>query len=74
MIDIKYEITEHIATLSTTEHGWTVELNLVSWNEHLPKLDIRSWSPSHERMGKGVTLSDEEGDKLVTSLQAYLQN
>lgn len=73
MAEIKYKITDHIATLSTTEHGWTVELNLISWNDHQPKLDIRSWSPNHERMGKGVTLTNEEGQKLAISLQEYLK-
>jgi len=36
------------------------ELNLISWNEREPKYDIREWSPDHEKMGKGVTLSEEE--------------
>ena len=59
MPDIKYEITKHLATLSTSPKGWTKELNLVSWNDKEPKYDIRDWSPDHEKMGKGVTLSGE---------------
>lgn len=58
--DIKYQITAHLATLSTSPKGWTKELNLVSWNDKEPKYDIRDWSPDHEKMGKGVTLSREE--------------
>ena len=30
MPDIKYEITEHLAVLSTSSRGWSKELNLVS--------------------------------------------
>ena len=60
MADIKYEITEEIATLSESPRGWTKEVNMVSWNDRDPKLDIREWAPEHERMGKGVTLSKEE--------------
>jgi len=33
---------------------------LVSWNDREAKFDIREWSPDHEKMGKGVTLSKEE--------------
>lgn len=58
--EFKYEVVEHIATLSTSAKGWTKELNLISWNDREPKYDIREWSPNKEKMGKGVTLSDDE--------------
>ncbi len=64
MAEIKYEITEELAVLSESSRGWTKEINLVSWNDRDPKLDIREWSPEHERMGKGVTLSKEEAKLL----------
>ncbi|MCL2049675.1 MAG: YdbC family protein [Defluviitaleaceae bacterium] len=60
MAEIKYEIKKHIGVLSESAKGWTKELNLVSWNDREPKYDIRDWSPEHEKMGKGVTLSEEE--------------
>ena len=66
--DIKYQITAHLATLSTSPKGWTKELNLVSWNDKEPKYDIRDWSPDHEKMGKGVTLSEEELVALKAAL------
>lgn len=62
--DFSYEIVEQIAVLSTSKTGWTKELNLISWNGRAAKYDIREWSPEHEKMGKGVTLSDEEYAKL----------
>lgn len=68
MPDIKYTITQHLATLSTSPKGWTKELNLVSWNDKEPKYDIRDWSPDHEKMGKGVTLSAEELMALKAAL------
>jgi hypothetical protein len=46
--------------LSTSQKGWTKELNLISWNENAPKYDLRIWAPEHEKMGKGVTLTEEE--------------
>ncbi|MEE0434939.1 MAG: YdbC family protein [Peptococcaceae bacterium] len=72
MSDIKYEITEHLAVLSTSSRGWSKELNLVSWNDRPAKYDIREWAPDHSRMGKGVTLSDEEMAKLKEALAAIV--
>ena len=60
MAKINYEIIKKIGVLSTSAKGWTKELNLISWNENAPKYDLRTWSPDHEKMGKGVTLSEEE--------------
>ena len=59
-MDIKYDIIEEIGVLSENDKGWKKELNLISWNGAKPKYDIRDWSPEHEKMGKGVTLSEEE--------------
>ncbi len=67
MAEIKYEITEELGVLSESSRGWTKEINLVSWNDREPKIDIREWSPEHERMGKGVTLSREEA-KLMRDI------
>lgn len=64
MPDIKFEITKHIGILSQGSKGWTKELNLVSWNDREPKYDIRDWDETHEKMGKGVTLLNEEIGKL----------
>ena len=60
MSDIKYEIVEEIGVLSENNKGWRKELNLVSWNDRPAKYDIREWAPNHEKMGKGVTLTEEE--------------
>lgn len=64
MADIKYEIVEKIGQLSEYSKGWIKELNLISWNGRDPKYDLRDWAPEHEKMGKGVTLSNEELKKL----------
>ena len=64
MSEIKYEIIEKLGILSESTKGWTKELNLISWNGGTPKYDIRDWSPDHEKMGKGITLTDEEAKKL----------
>ena len=64
MADIKFEITKHIGVLSEGSKGWRKEFNLVSWNDREPKYDIRDWAPEYAKMGKGVTLSEEEITKL----------
>ncbi|MEE1130259.1 MAG: YdbC family protein [Caryophanon sp.] len=60
MADIKYEVVEHIGVLSESAKGWKKELNRISWNSAAPKYDIREWSPNREKMGKGITLSEDE--------------
>ncbi|MCD2256215.1 YdbC family protein [Agrilactobacillus fermenti] len=64
MASIKYEVIENIGVLSTNKSGWQRELNLVSWNDRPPKFDLRDWSEDHEKMGKGLTLTNEELSKL----------
>lgn len=64
MANIKYEIKETIGALSENSKGWTKELNLISWNDRDPKYDLRDWAPEHEKMGKGVTLTNDEIKKL----------
>ncbi|MCD8347124.1 MAG: hypothetical protein LUD16_04050 [Lachnospiraceae bacterium] len=68
MPDIKYEIKERIGEISTSPKGWSKELNLISWNGAAPKYDIRDWAPEHEKMGKGITLTEEEARKLYEIL------
>ena len=58
--ELKFEIINQIGTISTSTSGWSVELNRVSWNGNEPKYDLRSWSPDHTKMGRGITLSEEE--------------
>ena len=60
MTDIRYEIVQKLAVLSTSSSGWSKELNLISWNDREPKFDIRDWSGDGTKMGKGVTLTLNE--------------
>ncbi len=64
MPEIKFEIIKNIGALTESSKGWTKELNLISWNGRDPKYDIRDWDPEHQKMGKGVTLTEEELQKL----------
>lgn len=64
MADIKYDIVEEVGVLSENAKGWRKEINLISWNGAKPKYDLREWAPNHEKMGKGITMTKEEIDKL----------
>lgn len=73
MTEFKYEIVKNIGILSEPNaKGWRKEINLVSWNGANPKYDIRDWDQNHEKMGKGVTLSNEEFaalKKIISSVE-----
>lgn len=58
--ELKFEIINHVGVLSENKKGWKKELNRVSWNADEPKYDLRTWDASHEKMGKGLTLNEEE--------------
>ena len=67
---ITYNITDHLAVLSINEKsGWAVEANIVSWNNGPEKLDIRAWNPDHNKMAKGITLTEEEAKRLALALK-----
>lgn len=72
MADFQYEIVEELGVLSESAKGWTKEFNRISWNGGSPKYDIRDWAPEHEKMGKGVTLTDEEAKALFDIMQNCL--
>lgn len=65
---IKYEIKAHLGVLAEKNSGWKKEVNIVSWNGAEPKFDVREWSPEHDKMGKGVTLTEDEAKNLVEVL------
>ena len=66
--EITFEIKEHIALLNTSETGWTREVNLVSWNGTKPKVDVREWDPDHQRMSRGITLTETEAEKFARAI------
>ena len=73
MVEFTFENEEKLLVLSENDKGWTKELNRVSFNGAPAKYDIRSWSPDHTKMGKGITLTNEEFDVLVNEFKKQLQ-
>lgn len=72
MADIKYEIKETVGVIAESAKGWKKELNLISWNGKEAKYDLREWAPDHEKMGKGVTLSNDELKELKKLLNTIV--
>lgn len=57
---IKFELINIIGTISEGSKGWNKQLTRVSWSGHAPKYDLRTWNEDHTKMGKGITLTEEE--------------
>lgn len=74
MVDFKYEIKEEYDTFSESAKGWTKELNLISYNGAEPMYDIRDWAPEREKMGKGVTLNEDEAKALYKTLKEIFES
>ena len=75
--DFKYEIINELGVISEGSVGWKKELNRVSWSGGDPMYDIRDWNENHDKMGKGITLSEPELRKLKELLDveiAFLDN
>ncbi len=62
-----YEIKENILSLPKKNETdvYHTELNVVSWFGKEPKLDIRGWSDDHEKMTKGISLTEDEFIKIA---------
>lgn len=70
-----FKIEQHIATLSDKD-GITKEFNLVQYEalKHTI-LDIRKWDNNgdNKKMGKGITITEEEAKELLKALQDYFK-
>lgn len=69
--EFKFEIVRHLGVIARYQTGWSKEINIVSWRDGSPKLDIRDWDPDHERMSKGLTMRKNEVLKTLQILTKY---
>ena len=65
--DFDNEVIEHIAVLKEGEK-YTKEIIRMRWFDNPITTDIRMVNKSNNFVGKGISLSDEECDKLVDIL------
>ena len=65
--EISYEVLEKCGVISEGNGGYNMELRYISWNGKKPKYDVRTWGTKDdgtEIMGKGITLTGEQLEKL----------
>ena len=68
--DFTFEIVDRLGLINTTGRGWYKELNKVSWNGNEAKFDIRDWQPDHSKMGRGITLTEDELIKVANLIHS----
>lgn len=69
MKEFKYNIVEHLGTVSTSPDGkYATEVNLISYNNAPAKVDIRTWNKEEGKMYKGITLTKNEVKNLLQIL------
>lgn len=68
--EMKFEIIQHFGILKERKNGWKKELNKVAWGDNDPKWDIREWNEEHDKMSRGITLTDEEAKILFEILNS----
>jgi hypothetical protein len=67
--EFSMEIEEFISVLKESDkHDWAKAVARISWNGNPTTLDIRSMNVAQNKAGKGISLSDEEADRLVDIL------
>ena len=68
------KLQEIISVESSARSGETIELNIVSWNDRKGRLEIRRWSESGSRAGKGIIFySKQELIDLIERLSDQLE-
>lgn len=71
--DITFDIVKHVGVVSEGSRGWVRELNIVSWNSAAPKYDLRDWDSEHQKMRKGITLTEKELRRLKEVIDAEVE-
>lgn len=66
--EVTFTVHEILGVLSERADGWKYEVTLTSWNGSEPKIDIRCWDPDHERMSRGITMFEDDAQKLARIL------
>jgi hypothetical protein len=65
--EFKHEVIERIDTLKES-NNYSKEVLRMIWGDNPVTIDIRMVNKTNDFIGKGISLSDEECDKLVDTL------
>lgn len=67
-----YKIIDQIAVISSSGN-WSMELNVVKWETHEPKYDLRRWNEDHSKCGKGIAFTETEAEVLLAALTGRIK-
>lgn len=68
-----FKIHEEIAVISQKSGGWTLELNIVSFNGREPEYDLREWKDNHTRLHSGARFSESDLKTLMKFIKKRLE-
>lgn len=66
--DFKHEVIEHLTDLKEYNSDYSKSVLRMIWGDNPITVDIRMMNKSKDFIGKGISLTDEECDKLVDTL------
>lgn len=69
-----FKINEEIAVISKRESGgWSLELNVVTFNDKEAKYDLREWRNDHTQLRPGARFSESDLRPLMEVIQKRLE-
>lgn len=68
-----FKIHKEIGIISEKPSGWTLELNLVSFNGRDAMYDLREWNDDHTALRRGVRLSESDLAALGKLIGEYME-
>lgn len=67
--DFSMEIEEFVGAIKESDkHDWCKAVARISWNGEPATVDIRNINVAQGKAGKGISLADEDVDRLVDIL------
>jgi len=68
-----FKIHEKIGVVSEKPNGWTLELNIVSFNGRDATYDLREWRNDHTELRTGARFSESDLKPLTELIGKYLE-
>jgi len=67
--DFKFTIEEVLGVIKeSSKHDWCKAIAKITWDSNPTTLDVRNINMSNNRIGKGISLSDDEANSLIDIL------
>ena len=68
-----FKIHEKIGVVSEKPNGWTLELNVVSFNGRDAKYDLREWKNDHTELRTGARFSESDLKPLMELIGKHME-